>query len=94
MNTYQLYFGRLCPNGHFITDDEWNEFITYAVDTAFPDYILSEAVGVWDKNIERVMILTVCTDDRQVVLSMVNLFKEQFCHDSVGMITLPTMEIV
>jgi hypothetical protein len=92
--TYQLFFGRSCPDGRNVSIEEWMEFKRHTIDRTFDGYTIHSAVGAWKGSSEIVKIMTVCTDDREAVLSIADEYKKRFNQESVGLITLPAMEFL
>lgn len=93
IKTYQLFFGRSCPDGSYVSDSDWLGF-RRVIDRTFDGYTVHNASGFWKGSSEIVTILSVCTDDLDAVLSIADAYKKQFNQEAVGLITLPAMEFL
>lgn len=93
MKTYQLFFGRSCPDGSTVSDRDWASFAE-AITSLFGGYTIQEGRGVWKGQSEQVMIVTICTDKSDVIHGLALYYKTRHNQDSVGLITLPPMEFL
>ena len=89
--TYQLYLGRNIPTGGYVTDQRFDRFTARLL---FDGFTITNAVGYWKGEKEDTKVLTVCTDDYQLVLDTAALYKAMFEQEAVAIQELPEMQFV
>lgn len=89
--TYQLFCGRNIPTGGTVTDDQ---MATFLARVPFDGFTVQDAVGYWKGEKEATLVLTICTDDYQLVLDTAALYKGMFAQEAVAIQEMPAMAFV
>ena len=89
--TYQLFLGRNIPTGGYVTDNRFDRFTSRLL---FDAFTITDAVGYWKGEKEDTKVLTVCTDDYQMVLDTAALYKAMFDQEAVAIQEMPAMAFV
>ena len=93
MKNFSLFFGLNRPNGSKISNQDFFKFLKI-VDSIFPSYTVSNAVGSWHGLKEDTKILQVTTDNKKDVLRLAEEYKNIFDQESVGITEANPMEFV
>ena len=93
MKNFSLFFGLNRPNGSKISNSEFFRFLKI-VDSIFPSYTVSNAVGSWHGLKEDTKILQVTTDNKKDVLRRAEEYKNIFDQEAVGITEANPMEFV
>tara|TARA_B100000212_G_scaffold332291_1_gene300424 strand:- start:445 stop:726 length:282 start_codon:yes stop_codon:yes gene_type:complete len=93
MKNFSLFFGLNRPNGSKISNQDFFKFLKI-VDSIFPSYTVTNAVGSWHGLKEDTKILQVTTDNRRDVLRLAEEYKNIFDQEAVGITEANPMEFV
>ena len=93
MKNFSLFFGLNRPNGSKISNQDFFKFLKI-VDSIFPSYTVSNAVGSWHGLKEDTKILQVTTDNKEEVLRLAEEYKNIFDQEAVGITEANPMEFV
>tara|TARA_B100000609_G_scaffold178321_1_gene157410 strand:- start:440 stop:721 length:282 start_codon:yes stop_codon:yes gene_type:complete len=93
MKNFSLFFGLNRPNGSKISNQDFFKFLKI-VDSIFPSYTVSNAVGSWHGLKEDTKILQVTTDNKKDVLRLAEEYKNIFDQEAVGITEANPMEFV
>ena len=93
MKNFSLFFGLNRPNGSKISNQDFFKFLKI-VDSIFPSYTVTNAVGSWHGLKEDTKILQVTTDNRKDVLRLAEEYKNIFDQEAVGITEANPMEFV
>ena len=93
MKNFSLFFGLNRPNGSKISNQDFFKFLKI-VDSIFPSYTVSNAVGSWHGLKEDTKILQVTTDNKRDVLRLAEEYKNIFDQEAVGITEANPMEFV
>ena len=93
MKNFSLFFGLNRPNGSKISNQDFFKFLKI-VDSIFPSYTVSNAVGSWHGLKEDTKILQVTTDNKKEVLRLAEEYKNIFDQEAVGITEANPMEFV
>ena len=97
---HHLTFGRNIPLGKrngeddYVTDLDWQMFCNEVLDSHFDGYMVTDANGCWKSEHELTKTVSIETDDRQAIDDVVQLYKEMFNQDAVGLYITPSMEFI
>ena len=84
MKTYRLYCGRNIPTTNKeISDREIQDFLKSTVSTYFSGFTIYSAVGYWNQESEKTIIIEIITDDLEKVKIVANTYKAKFNQESV-----------
>ena len=74
---------------------EYDSYIHhYLLDSHFDGYMVTDANGCWKSAHELTKQVSIETDDRQAIDDVVQLYKEMFDQDAVGLYITPSMEFI
>ena len=93
---FQLFLGRQIPNAGTVTKAMMKQFIRDEVCSRFDGFTITEGIGFWKGEEEKVTILTIITEDAWKVSEIAQAFKVGFNQESV-LVTeqpLPTLQFV
>ena len=93
MKNFSLFFGLNRPNGSKISNQDFFRFLKI-VDSIFPSYTVTNAVGSWHGLKEDTKILQVTTDNKKDVLRLAEEYKNIFDQEAVGITEANPMEFV
>ena len=91
---HHLTLGRNIPTGGYVTDLDWQMYCDEVLDTHFDGYMVTDANGCWKSAHELTKQVSIETDDRQAIDDVVQLYKEMFDQDAVGLYITPSMEFI
>ena len=97
MPLYHLTFGRNIPRkggNDFVTDLDWQMFCEEVLDSYFDGYMVTDANGCWKSEHELTKTVSIETEDRAAIENVVQLYKEMFDQDAVGLYITPSMEFI
>ena len=97
MPLYHLTFGRNIPRkggNDFVTDLDWQMFCEEVLDSYFDGYMVTDANGCWKSAHELTKQVSIETEDRAAIENVVQLYKEMFDQDAVGLYITPSMEFI
>ena len=97
MPLYHLTFGRNIPRkggNDFVTDLDWQMFCEEVLDSYFDGYMVTDAHGCWKSEHELTKTVSIETEDRAAIENVVQLYKEMFNQDAVGLYITPSMEFI
>tara|TARA_B100002019_G_scaffold280562_1_gene283642 strand:- start:115 stop:429 length:315 start_codon:yes stop_codon:yes gene_type:complete len=82
---FQLFLGRNIPDAGKVTNEMLDAFIATEVTSRFDGFTVTEGIGFWKGQQEKVTILTFITDEATKVAEIADAFKSAFRQDSVLM---------
>ena len=91
---HHLTYGRNIPTGGFVTDLDWQMYCEEVLDSHFDGYMVTDANGCWKSAHELTKQVSIETADRQAIDDVVQLYKEMFDQDAVGLYITPSMEFI
>ena len=92
---HHLTFGRnKGSKDDIVTDLDWQMYCDEVLDTQFDGYMVTDANGCWKSVHELTKTVSIETDDRQAINDVIQLYKEMFLQDTVGLYLTPTMEFI
>ena len=92
---HHLTFGRNKGSKHdIVTDLDWQMYCDEVLDTHFDGYMVTDAKGCWKSVHELTKTVSIETDDRQAINDVIELYKEMFNQDAVGLYITPSMEFI
>ena len=91
---HHLTLGRNIPTGGYVTDLDWQMYCDEVLDAHFDGYMVTDANGCWKSVHELTKTVSIETDDRQAIDDVVQLYKEMFDQDAVGLYITPSMEFI
>ena len=91
---HHLTYGRNIPSGGYVTDLDWEMYCNEVLDSHFDGYMVTDANGCWKSAHELTKQVSIETDDRQAIDDVVQLYKEMFQPDAVGLYITPSMEFI
>ena len=91
---HHLTFGRNIWDGDYVTDLDWQMFCEEVLDSHFDGYMVTDANGCWKSVHELTKTVSIETDDRQAINDVIQLYKEMFQQDAVGLYITPSMEFI
>ena len=91
---HHLTLGRNKPTGGYVTDLDWQMYCNEVLDAHFDGYMVTDANGCWKSAHELTKQVSIETDDRQAIDDVVQLYKEMFQQDAVGLFITPSMEFI
>ena len=91
---YHLTLGRNIFTGGYVTDLDWQMYCDEVLDSHFDGYMVTDANGCWKSAHELTKQVSIETDDRQAIDDVVQLYKEMFQQDAVGLYITPSMEFI
>ena len=78
----------------YVTDVAWQMYCDEVLDSHFDGYMVTDANGCWKSAHELTKQVSIETDDRQAIDDVVQLYKEMFQQDAVGLYITPSMEFI
>ena len=91
---HHLTFGRNIKDKDYVTDVDWQMYCDEVLDSHFDGYMVTDANGCWKSAHELTKQVSIETDDRQAIDDVVQLYKEMFEQDAVGLYITPSMEFI
>ena len=91
---HHLTLGRNIPTGGYVTDLDWQMYCDEVLDTHFDGYMVTDANGCWKSVHELTKTVSIETDDRQAINDVIQLYKEMFQQEAVGLYITPSMEFI
>ena len=91
---HHLTLGRNKPDGGYVTDLDWQMYCDEVLDTHFDGYMVTDANGCWKSVHELTKTVSIETDDRQAINDVVQLYKDMFQQEAVGLYITPSMEFI
>ena len=91
---HHLTFGRNIKDTDYVTDLDWQMYCDEVLDTHFDGYMVTDANGCWKSAHELTKTVSIETEDRQAIDDVVQLYKEMFNQDAVGLYITPSMEFI
>ena len=91
---HHLTFGRNIKDTDYVSDLDWQMYCDEVLDSHFDGYMVTDANGCWKSVHELTKTVSVETDDRQAIDDVVQLYKEMFNQDAVGLYITPSMEFI
>ena len=94
MPLHHLTFGRNIKDNDYVSDLDWEMYCTEVLDSHFDGYMVTDANGCWKSVHERTKTVSIETDDRQAINDVVQLYKDMFQQEAVGLYITPSMEFI
>ena len=91
---HHLTYGRNIPSGGYVTDLDWEMYCDEVLDSHFDGYMVTDANGCWKSAHELTKQVSIETEDRAAIDDVVQLYKEMFNQDAVGLYITPSMEFI
>ena len=91
---HHLTYGRNIPSGGYVTDLDWEMYCNEVLDSHFDGYMVTDANGCWKSAHELTKQVSIETEDRAAIDDVVQLYKEMFDQDAVGLYITPSMEFI
>ena len=92
---HHLTFGRNKGSKHdYVTDVAWQMYCDEVLDSHFDGYTVTDANGCWKSVHELTKTVSIETDDRQAINDVVQLYKDMFQQEAVGLYITPSMEFI
>ena len=92
---HHLTFGRNKGSKHdYVTDVDWQMYCDEVLDSHFDGYTVTDANGCWKSVHELPKTVSIETDDRQAINDVVQLYKDMFQQEAVGLYITPSMEFI
>ena len=91
---HHLTFGPNTWDGDYVTDLDWQMYCNEVLDSHFDGYMVTDANGCWKSAHELTKQVSNETEDRQAIEDVVQLYKEMFDQDAVGLYITPSMEFI
>ena len=91
---HHLTFGRNIKDTDYVTDLDWQMYCDEVLDTHFDGYMVTDANGCWKSVHELTKTVSIETDDRQAINDVVQLYKDMFQQEAVGLYITPSMEFI
>ena len=91
---HHLTYGRNIPSGGYVTDLDWEMYCNEVLDSHFDGYMVTDANGCWKSAHELTKTVSIETEDRAAINDVVQLYKEMFNQDAVGLYITPSMEFI
>ena len=91
---HHLTYGRNIPSGGYVSDLDWQMYCDEVLDSHFDGYMVTDANGCWKSAHELTKQVSIETNDRAAINDVVQLYKEMFNQDSVGLFITPSMEFI
>jgi len=86
MQTHSITLGRNIPNSGTVTNQMWIEFVKNEVCTCLDYATITEGTGIYQGELEQCMIISVQTDDLNVITALQAIgsrYKQQFNQDCI-----------
>ena len=91
---HHLTYGRNIPSGGYVSDLDWQMYCDEVLDSHFDGYMVTDANGCWKSKHELTKTVSIETEDRAAINDVVQLYKEMFDQDAVGLYITPSMEFI
>ena len=91
---HHLTYGRNIPSGGYVSDLDWQMYCDEVLDSHFDGYMVTDANGCWKSAHELTKQVSIETEDRAAINDVVQLYKEMFDQDAVGLYITPSMEFI
>jgi len=91
---HHLTYGRNIPSGGYVSDLDWQMYCDEVLDSHFDGYMVTDANGCWKSAHELTKQVSIETEDRAAIDDVVQLYKEMFNQDAVGLYITPSMEFI
>ena len=91
---HHLTFGRNIKDTDYVSDVDWQMYCDEVLDSHFDGYMVTDANGCWKSVHELTKTVSIETDDRQAINDVIELYKEMFQQDAVGLYITPSMEFI
>ena len=91
---HHLTFGRNIKDKDYVTDVDWQMYCDEVLDSHFDGYMVTDANGCWKTAHELTKQVSIETEDRAAIDDVVQLYKEMFNQDAVGLYITPSMEFI
>ena len=91
---HHLTYGRNIPSGGYVSDLDWQMYCDEVLDSHFDGYMVTDANGCWKSVHEQTKTVSIETEDRAAIENVVQLYKEMFDQDAVGLYITPSMEFI
>ena len=91
---HHLTFGRNVWDGDYVTDLDWEMYCTEVLDSHFDGYTVYDAMGTWKSQPEDTKVVLINTDDRLGIDAVIDIYKDMFDQEAVGLFTTPSMEFI
>tara|TARA_B100000519_G_scaffold69329_1_gene59120 strand:- start:1 stop:285 length:285 start_codon:yes stop_codon:yes gene_type:complete len=92
---HHLTFGRNKGSKHdYVTDVDWQMFCDEVLDSHFDGYTVTDANGCWKSVHELTKTVSIETEDRAAINDVIQLYKEMFQQEAVGLYITPSMEFI
>ena len=91
---HHLTYGRNIPSGGYVSDLDWQMYCAEVLDSHFDGYMVTDANGCWKSEHELTKTVSIETEDRAAIENVVQLYKEMFDQDAVGLYITPSMEFI
>ena len=88
-----MTFGRSTPTG-YVEDIDWQMYCDEVLDTYFDGYTVLDADGCWKSKHERTKQVSVETEDRMAIERAIDIYKDMFDQEAVGLYITPSMEFI
>ena len=85
--------GRNTPQG-YVSDLDWEMYCREGLDVYFDGYTVYDAVGTWKSQPEDSKVVLINTDDRLGIDAVIDIYKDMFDQEAVGLFTTPSMEFI
>ena len=91
---HHLTYGRNIPSGGYVSDLDWQMYCDEVLDSHFDGYMVTDANVCWKSEHELTKTVSIETEDRAAIENVVQLYKEMFDQDAVGLYITPSMEFI
>ena len=95
---HHLTFGRNWSNDRdahdYVNDLDWEMYCQEVLDSHFDGYTVYDAMGTWKSQPEDTKVVLINTDDRLGIDAVIDIYKDMFDQDAVGLFTTPSMEFI
>ena len=91
---HHLTLGRNKPDGGYVTDLDWQMYCQEVLDSNFDGYTIQDATGTWKSQPEDTKVVLINTDDRLGIDAVIDIYKDMFDQEAVGLFTTPSMEFI
>ena len=91
---HHLTYGRNIPSGGYVSDLDWQMYCDEVLDSHFDGYMVTDANGCWKSAHELTKTVSIETEDRAAINDVVQLYKDMFNQDAVGLYITPSMEFI
>ncbi len=80
-----LYFGTAKPDGHVVTEAEWQQFLREVVTPRFPGFTHWDAHGEWKNQGEetRVLVIVHPPGEEAAIRQIIDEYKKRFAQEAV-----------